>query len=73
MRRRGLGAPFSGSVFLQPELIPEAARSGGLSNILCFEVEYWNEPGSPDARDLRRRMEREGYNVVEWADRTGAT
>lgn len=36
-----------------------------------FEVERWNEPGTPDARNLRRRMEREGYTVFEWSDRPG--
>ena len=36
-----------------------------------IEVESWNEPGTPDARTLRRRMEREGYTVFEWSDRPG--
>jgi quercetin dioxygenase-like cupin family protein len=40
---------------------------------LSFEVEHWNESGPPDARTLRRRLEREGYTVFEWADRPGTT
>lgn len=48
------------------------ARRGGLSKALGIEVEYWDEPAPPDARTLRRRMEREGYSVFEWADRPGA-
>lgn len=36
-----------------------------------FEVEYWGGEWPPDARTLRRRMEREGYTVFEWADRPG--
>jgi quercetin dioxygenase-like cupin family protein len=36
------------------------------------EVEHWDGSGTPDARALRRRMEREGYTVFEWSDRPGA-
>ena len=36
-----------------------------------FRVENWAEAGTPDARSLRRRLEREGYTVFEWADRPG--
>jgi quercetin dioxygenase-like cupin family protein len=38
-----------------------------------FEVERWAGGGTPDARRLRRQMEREGYEVFEWSDRAGAT
>ncbi len=37
-----------------------------------FEVERWGGDGRPDARALRRRLEREGYSVFEWSDRPGA-
>ena len=37
-----------------------------------FEVERWGGQGQPDARTLRRRLEREGYSVFEWSDRPGA-
>ncbi len=37
-----------------------------------FEVERWGGDGKPDARSLRRRLEREGYSVFEWSDRPGA-
>jgi len=39
---------------------------------MSFEVEYWNESQPPDARRLRRQLEREGYSVFEWTDRPGA-
>lgn len=40
---------------------------------MSIEVEYWDGPGTPDARHLRRRMEAEGYSVFEWSDRPGTT
>ena len=49
------------------EKVLEAARKS-----LGFRVEQWDEPDAPDARTLRRRLEREGYTVFEWADRPGA-
>lgn len=69
------GARFSGSVV--PRInntgkTPRAARKV-CRNTLGFEVERWNETGTPDARTLRRRMEREGYTVFEWADRPGTS
>ena len=37
-----------------------------------FEVERWGAgEGAPDAWRLRRRLEREGYEVFEWSDRPG--
>jgi quercetin dioxygenase-like cupin family protein len=39
-----------------------------------FEVERWGRGAeAPDARRLRRRLEREGYEVFEWSDRPGAS
>ena len=39
-----------------------------------FEVERWaGGGGPPDARRLRRQLEREGYEVFEWSDRPGAS
>jgi quercetin dioxygenase-like cupin family protein len=37
-----------------------------------FEVERWAGGVAPDARRLRQRLEREGYEVFEWSDRAGA-
>jgi quercetin dioxygenase-like cupin family protein len=34
-------------------------------------VERWSEGKAPDARELRRRMEEEGYRVFEWIDAPG--
>ena len=39
---------------------------------MSFEVERWGGQTLPDARALRRRLEREGYSVFEWSDRPGA-
>ena len=36
-----------------------------------LRVERWNEREAPDARELRRRMEEEGYSVFEWIDAPG--
>ena len=38
-----------------------------------FEVERWGGADVPDARRLRRQLEREGYEVFEWSDRPGAS
>ena len=65
------GARFSGSVSLRNNTIRQHVRRGGVSEALSIEVEYWDEAGAPDARTLRRRMEREGYTVFEWSDRPG--
>ncbi len=66
-------ARFSGSVFLRTNTTRQHGRRGGVSKALGIEVEYWDEAGAPDARTLRRRMEREGYTVFEWSDRPGTT
>jgi len=34
-------------------------------------VEKWNKAHEPDANDLRRRLESEGYSVFEWSDAPG--
>jgi len=38
---------------------------------LSIQIERWKEAGVPDARELRRRMEEEGYSVFEWIDAPG--
>jgi quercetin dioxygenase-like cupin family protein len=38
---------------------------------LSIRIEHWNESVAPDARELRRRMEEEGYSVFEWIDAPG--
>ncbi|OLE53382.1 MAG: hypothetical protein AUG51_13170 [Acidobacteria bacterium 13_1_20CM_3_53_8] len=38
-----------------------------------LKVERWNEAVAPDADDLRRRMEAEGFHVFQWADAAGTT
>jgi quercetin dioxygenase-like cupin family protein len=40
---------------------------------MSIEVERWNKTAPPDARELRRRMELEGYGVFEWSDQPGTT
>lgn len=40
---------------------------------LSIRVERWNKEHAPDARELRRLMEREGYSVFEWRDAAGTT
>lgn len=39
---------------------------------MSLRVELWNEEQKPDARELRRRMEAEGYSVSQWSDAPGA-
>ena len=36
-----------------------------------IRVERWSEGRPPDARELRRRMEAEGYSVFQWSDEPG--
>jgi quercetin dioxygenase-like cupin family protein len=36
-----------------------------------MRVEKWSEAGTPDVRELRQRMETEGYRVFEWIDAPG--
>src|SRR5687767_11200512 len=38
-----------------------------------FRVERWGQGEAPQARDLRRRMEEEGFDVFEWSDPPGQT
>ena len=36
-----------------------------------MEIERWIQKRPPDAEDLRRRLESEGYRVFEWTDAPG--
>jgi quercetin dioxygenase-like cupin family protein len=36
-----------------------------------IRIERWSGAGEPDARELRARLEAEGYSVFEWTDRPG--
>jgi quercetin dioxygenase-like cupin family protein len=36
-----------------------------------LRVETWSGTGAPDGRELRRRLEAEGYGVFEWSDAPG--
>lgn len=36
-----------------------------------FEVERWSEDAKADAAALRKRLENEGYEVMEWTDAPG--
>jgi quercetin dioxygenase-like cupin family protein len=38
-----------------------------------LRVETWSGEGAPDARELRRQLEAEGYGVFEWSDAPGTT
>lgn len=38
-----------------------------------MRVDRWSGPGAPEARELRRRMEADGYGVFEWSDPPGRT
>jgi quercetin dioxygenase-like cupin family protein len=38
-----------------------------------MRVERWTEGERVDARELRRRMEADGYGVFEWSDPPGRT
>jgi quercetin dioxygenase-like cupin family protein len=38
---------------------------------LGIRVEHWKQTGAPDATELRRRMESEGYSVFQWSDGAG--
>jgi quercetin dioxygenase-like cupin family protein len=35
-------------------------------------VERWHEETPPDSSELRRRLEAEGYSVMQWSDAAGA-
>ncbi|MGB7925844.1 MAG: cupin domain-containing protein [Pyrinomonadaceae bacterium] len=34
-------------------------------------MEHWNRGDAPDARQLRKHLEEEGYSVFEWIDAPG--
>jgi quercetin dioxygenase-like cupin family protein len=36
-----------------------------------LRIEPWSGEGAPDGRELRRRLEAEGYGVFEWTDAPG--
>lgn len=38
-----------------------------------IQVERWSKSTPPDAADLRRRLQREGYSVFQWRDAPGTT
>lgn len=40
---------------------------------MSFRVERWKEDSVPDARELRKRLEAEGYGVFQWSDSPGTT
>jgi quercetin dioxygenase-like cupin family protein len=40
---------------------------------MSIQVERWSELMPPDAADLRRRLQSEGYSVFQWTDAPGTT
>lgn len=38
-----------------------------------FRIERWSSSSRPNARELRERLEAEGYGVFEWSDSPGTT
>jgi len=38
---------------------------------MIIQVERWNEVNRPDAPNLRRRLEAEGFSVFQWSDAPG--
>ena len=38
---------------------------------MAVQVERWNESTPPDAAELRRRLQSEGYSVFQWSDAPG--
>jgi quercetin dioxygenase-like cupin family protein len=38
---------------------------------MSIQVERWHEPHGPDATDLRKRLQVEGYSVFQWSDAPG--
>jgi len=38
-----------------------------------IQVERWGESTPPDAAELRRRLQTEGYRVFQWSDAPGTT
>jgi mannose-6-phosphate isomerase-like protein (cupin superfamily) len=43
----------------------------GTHRRLSLRVERWNSVEAPNARELRERLEDEGYRVFEWIDAPG--
>jgi quercetin dioxygenase-like cupin family protein len=41
-------------------------------NMSDYRISRREESGKPDERQLRKLMEREGYQVYQWSDRPGA-
>jgi quercetin dioxygenase-like cupin family protein len=39
--------------------------------VMSIKVERWSESTTPDAADLRRRLQSEGYSVFQWSDAAG--
>ena len=40
---------------------------------MSIQVERWSESTVPDAAELRRRLQSEGYSVFQWSDAPGTT
>jgi quercetin dioxygenase-like cupin family protein len=40
---------------------------------MSIQVERWSKSTSPDAADLRQRLQSEGYSVFQWSDAPGST
>ena len=38
---------------------------------MSIQVERWPENNAPQAADLKRRLESEGYSVFQWSDAPG--
>ena len=38
---------------------------------MSIRVEKWSETKEPDAGDLKRRLQSEGYSVFQWSDAPG--
>jgi quercetin dioxygenase-like cupin family protein len=45
--------------------------SGSLKSGLKMQIEKWSEENSPDAGDLKQRLQSEGYTVFQWSDAPG--
>src|SRR5262245_42937596 len=51
--------------------MPRARMPGGRR--ATMRVERWTGDGLPNAGELRRRLEADGYDVFEWSDPPGRT
>ena len=40
---------------------------------MSIQVERWSASTTPNAADLRRRLQSEGYSVFQWTDAPGTT